>query len=266
MKYDDYLAEISSLYKDGESTLTISEIMKKRYKDINWYPMKISRMLQKAENNGLVEIRDSSEAQKLAIEKGRTEHPTEGKERTEEEKAAISNGISSFLDSLSSEELEKRSEAIRKGHEEKWNSLSEKEKRSVMSKMNQAKVGVSRSGTSKVETAIYKELVRRGISCVPKYQIEKTGMEIDILINVGRKSYALEVDGPTHFRDIYGEKNLEKVIEKDSKKDIILKESGFYVIRARDMTSSVSKRRIEKAVDEILAITEKNKKFSCFKF
>ena len=70
--------KIISMYEDGHSTHEIA-------KNLKTYPNKIRRTLIK---NG-IRVRNSSEAQKVALEKGTSEHPTKGKTRTEEEKLKI---------------------------------------------------------------------------------------------------------------------------------------------------------------------------------
>ena len=62
-------------YGENFSTYSIA-------KELETYPKKIERILKK---NG-IKLRSKSEAQALAIKSGRAKHPTEGKERSEEQK------------------------------------------------------------------------------------------------------------------------------------------------------------------------------------
>lgn len=76
---DKYVIE---KYSEGFSCAEIAE-------EFNTYSKKIERILKK--NN--VKIRNKAEAMKLAIKRGRADHPTEGKKRTDEAKLAISKGV-----------------------------------------------------------------------------------------------------------------------------------------------------------------------------
>ena len=82
-------------YNENQSTYSIA-------KDLNTYAKKIERILKK--NN--IPIRSKSESQKIAIETGRSKHPTKGKTRTEEEKFKISEGVYSNWQARSEEERE----------------------------------------------------------------------------------------------------------------------------------------------------------------
>ena len=72
--------QIIEMYNDNN--LSTYEIAKQ----LDTYPNKIRRTLKK---HGF-ELKDRSAAQKAALESGRSKHPTEGKERTIEEKVKIS--------------------------------------------------------------------------------------------------------------------------------------------------------------------------------
>ena len=82
MKLDE--TYVIKKYQEGLSCQQIAE-------QLNTYSKKVERVLKK---NG-VAIRDKSSAMKLAIENGRSEHPTKGKKRNQESKLAISKVPSS---------------------------------------------------------------------------------------------------------------------------------------------------------------------------
>ena len=77
---NDFDKKVIKLYnEDNHSTYEIAKRMKT-------YPNKIRRTLIK---HGY-ELKNKSEAQKVALEKGRSSHPTMGKTRSREEKIKIS--------------------------------------------------------------------------------------------------------------------------------------------------------------------------------
>lgn len=80
-KSDLPIDEIVSSYRGGDSTHQLA----KKY---NTYPKMIIRILNKFG----VEVRNKSDAQKNALANGAT-HPTEGRERTQEEIINIRQGM-----------------------------------------------------------------------------------------------------------------------------------------------------------------------------
>jgi len=92
----DFEQKVVDLYqKQEKSTYQIAE-------ELNTYPNKIRRVLIK---HG-VEIKDRSSAQKLALKKGRSKHPTDGITRDEETKIKISSQMVKHWDQLDDEEVE----------------------------------------------------------------------------------------------------------------------------------------------------------------
>ena len=96
--------KIISMYTD--KLMSTYEIASK----LETYPNKITRTLKK---HGIA-LRDKSQAQKLALDQGRCEHPTAGKERSLEDRVKISSGLVSYWDSISKDERERRSLERRK--------------------------------------------------------------------------------------------------------------------------------------------------------
>jgi very-short-patch-repair endonuclease len=65
-----------------------------------------------------------------------------------------------------------------------------------------------------------------------EFLIENEQMHIDILLPDVK--IAIEVDGPTHFKPLYGEERLQRVQEKDNRKNGMLVQNGYKVIRLRN--------------------------------
>lgn len=232
-------AEVIKRYKDGESPYQIAEFY-------STYANKIRRILKKNQ----VEIRSKSEAQKSALKQGRSAHPTEGKERTEAEKIAISSSMISYWDNISDEEREKRS-AIAK---EQWNKLSDKEKHEMTQRGMRAIKKASTEG-SKLERFVREFLQENNynVESHVKNLIPKDKLEIDLYIR--KLKLIIEIDGPSHFLPIWGDDRFSKQVASDLRKSGTLLSKGFVVIRVKAI-NNVSISRTKKLNDRILEIVQ----------
>ena len=104
-KYKEFIIDQYTNHK--KSTYEIAQ-------ELKTYPNKIRRAL----NTLGVDLRDKSKAQTIAIQSGRHEHPTKGKKRTEAEKIAISNGMTTYWDEMEDKERNRRSKLSKKQWEE----------------------------------------------------------------------------------------------------------------------------------------------------
>ncbi len=212
-------------YRDKHSTYSIA-------KELNTYPKKIERILKK--NNE--PIRDRSESQKLAIESGRAKHPTKGKQRTEEERVNISEGVHKNWQNKSDTELERISEDAKK----RWKDIPADKKREMLEKAGRALHKTCKEG-SKAEKYIYRKIRESGREAV----MHKTGLtsgnfEIDLFLP-GLKTI-IEIDGPQHFLPLFGQKRLEETIKLDSRKNGLLLSDGYCVIRIKYMLKTFSQK------------------------
>ena len=89
--------------EDNKSTYEIAE-------SLGTYPNKIRRTLNK---HG-IPLKNKSQAQKNALETGRSPHPTEGKKRSLNEKVRISDGLMKYWEEMSKEDKKKRVEQAKK--------------------------------------------------------------------------------------------------------------------------------------------------------
>ena len=196
-KYKEYIIE--QYTKENKSTYEIAQ-------DIGTYPNKIRRTL----NTLGVDLRDRSSAQTVAIQSGRHEHPTRGKKRTEAEKVAISNGMSSFWENMEDSERERRANLSK----EQWASMSEEERANLRKLAAEAVRKASKEG-SKIEKFIYEGLTKAGYHAIfhKKGLVSNRNMEIDIFLPALK--VAIEIDGPAHFLPIWGEVSLQKHIRAD---------------------------------------------------
>ena len=211
--------------------------------EIGTYPNKIRRTL----NTLGVPLRDRSSAQTVAIKQGRHEHPTRGKKRTESEKIAISNGMSSFWGNMEEEERDRRSQLSKK----QWEEMSDEDKANLRKLAAEAVRKASKEG-SKIEKFIYKGLTEAGYQTIfhKKGLVSNQNMEIDIFLPTLK--IAIEVDGPAHFLPIWGEASLQH-IRADAQKAGLLISSGYAIVRVKNLTKNVSNKHMRDALDKVMA-------------
>ena len=114
-----------------------------------------SNKIRRDANKFGINIRNRSQAAKVALNEGRSEHPTKGKGHDESTRLKISESQGKVWDSLDNSERQKRSEIGKQS----WNKKTEAEKREVIEKGGQAIREASRIG-SKLERYILEELTK----------------------------------------------------------------------------------------------------------
>lgn len=212
------------------------------------YKNKIRRVLL-AQN---IPLRSHSEAQKLALESGRADHPTEGRERTEDEKVRISDSMSAFWESMSEDEFNRRSETAK----EQWANMTEEQREALMKASNEA-IRISSVEGSKLEKSLEKGLTDAGF--VIEYHkeglIPNKKLQIDLFVpEIGT---AIEIDGPSHFLPIWGEEALQKTIKTDLEKSGLLINAGFVIVRVEHMHKNVSAKLMRDVNTKVIATLEK---------
>ena len=233
---------ISKMYlKESKSTYEIAQ-------EFNTYPNKIRRTLKTLG----VSLRDKSKAQTVAIKNGRHEHPTRGKKRSESEKIAISNGMSKFWNDMEEEERARRCEISRK----QWASMSDEQRELLRKSATEAVLKASKEG-SKIEKYIYKGLTAEGYEVIfhKKNLVSDRKLEVDLFLPT--LNLAIEIDGPAHFLPIWGEEKLQKHINADARKAGLLLQSGFVLIRLKNITKNVSKANMAKSLDAVVEEVKK---------
>ena len=238
-KYKEYI--IDQYTKENKSTYEIAQ-------EIGTYPNKIRRTL----NTLGVDLRDRSSAQTVAIQSGRHEHPTRGKKRTEAEKVAISNGMSSFWENMEDSERERRAKLSK----EQWASMSEEEKANLRKLAAEAVRKASKEG-SKIEKFIYEGLTNTGYQVIfhKRGLIPNENMEVDLFVP-GIKT-AIEIDGPAHFLPIWGEANLQKHIRADAQKAGMLLNRGYVILRVKNLIKNISQKRMRDILGQVIDELEK---------
>ena len=228
------------LYQEEEwSTYQIAE-------KLGTYPNKIRRILKK---NG-IHLRTRSNAQKNALSSGRSSHPTAGTTMSEETKMKISDSQGYVWDSLTDEQKEYRSQIGRRS----WDQKTDEEKASLI---EEAQNAVRRLG-SKMEHFLLKSLTQEKIRVEfhKDHWLQNQNLQVDLYLPEYRT--AIEVDGPSHFKPVWGEENLEKNIKSDQQKTGLVLADGLVMIRIRQ-DQSLTQRYMRNTLASLLELLGKIK-------
>lgn len=190
----------------------------------NTYPNKI---LRDAKNFG-IPIRSKSDAQKLALETGKHEHPTKGKVRSEEVKNKIGKAVMTAWENLDETTLEKRKKKAQKN----WDKLSSDQKIYMQKKATDAVRQASKVG-SKLEHYLLNKLLEDGniVHFHKEHSLVNTKLQIDLFLP--NLNIAIEVDGPSHFSPVWGDDVLKRNISYDRKKEGLILGKGWHLIRIK---------------------------------
>lgn len=223
-KIDD-LNWLEGEYWDGERS--IGDIAK----ELNTYPNKVRRALMKGDRG----FRDKSAAQSLGLKTGRHKHPTKGTVRPDAVKRQISASVAESWDNITDEERDRRAEISR----QQWAEKSPEEVRQIREKAIAAVRQTAKHG-SKMEKFIQERLTGAGyvIECHKKGLIANANLEIDIYLP--EHTTVIEIDGPSHFKPIWGEEAYLKTVKSDNEKNGLVLQHGFIVIRVKQVKKNLS--------------------------
>lgn len=197
-----------------------------------------------------IPMRDKSKAQKQYLSEN--DHPMLGKEHSDETKQKISKSLEGFWDGLSDQEKEAYKEKMGAAWKNKWASLSKKEKANII-EMLSAKSKETK-GSSKFEKFLAQAFKDAGFIVEEKTANYTPGQQFEVDIALPQVGIMIEVDGPTHFKPIYGEEALKLQQGRDNRKNDILLGARLQVLRIRDDNgplSAVRVRKILKMVQDI---------------
>lgn len=250
--YKDFFKKTDSEQKDIMNQLHYIEL--KSVADIaelfGTYPNKLRRLAKKIE----FDFRDRSEAQKNALQTGKTEHPTLGKKRPDSVKKEIGNKIQGYWKNLTPAELAERVEISR----DNWEKMSDEEKENIHNLAAKARLVTAKTG-SKLEKDIQQKLIEAGykVSFHMEHALANEKLQLDLFIPELR--VAIEIDGPTHFLPIYGEEHLKKVQQTDFQKDALILNAGCCIIRLRQQ-KNISRTFVDKSATKLIKVLEQIKK------
>lgn len=239
-----YGKRIKELYDEGCSSYQIAE-------ELNTYSTKILRALDYLN----IKKRTYKQAQKIALESGRAEHPTKGKKLSKEHKRKIGIERSKAWDRMTDAEKDRISQISK----DNWEKMPQEKKDELSNLAMEAVRRASKEG-SKTEKHIKRKLEELGIKVeFHKNVIASSKLEIDLFLP--ELKTAIEIDGPGHFLPIWGEKKLKKQQNSDIIKQGILLNAGYAVLRIRQIDKSISLTRmnslLEVVIEEVKKIQEK---------
>lgn len=210
------------------------------------YPNKIRRL---AQSLGL-KVPNHSEAQEALLRTGKVKHPTEGKERTEEEKEKISKSVYENYENMTDEEKEKISER----HKELWKKVPEAQKRRMLENSMKAVRKTANDG-SKTEKFLRTALEQKGyyLEFHKKNLVANEKLEIDLFFPTLHT--ILEINGPSHYLDIRGIDALRKQQASDAQKYGLLLSLGYCVVIVRHLKDASDEyhRRLLDVVETTLS-------------
>ena len=191
---------------------------------LNTYPNKLRRDAKKFD----ISLRDKSQAQKNALRKDVHKHPTKGKKRTTETKNKIGKGVMEAWGKLSPQELLHRQETSRA----QWAALSNEKKQEIIKLANAAVRKSSKEG-SKLEKFLLQRLLSDGyrVDFHKEQILSNSKLQLDLFIP--GINIAIEVDGPSHFENIWGDQALARNTRYDQKKQGLLIGKGIKLIRIK---------------------------------
>lgn len=182
-----------------------------------------------------VKLRTKSEAQKLALESGRIEHPTKGKEHSQSTKSKIGKASHDAWQNMSEENKEKIANTSR----ELWKNRTDEEKADIASKAAVAIRKASQEGSA-LEKFLLNKIRGKGyeVNWHMSQVLQNENLEVDLMLPSLR--IAIEVDGPFHSKAVYSEEQLSKTIRADRTKNGLLLDAGYCVIRVNSSKKNTS--------------------------
>lgn len=213
-------------------------------KSLNTYANKIRRDAIKFN----IPIRDKSEAQKNAIQRGVHKHPTKGTKRSEKTKAKIGKSVLNNWESMSDKEVQERKDKSK----QRWHNMTDDEKQLIIQAANKAVRDSSKTG-SKLEKFILKKLIGSGynVDFHKEQLLSNTKLQVDIFLP--KLNIAVEIDGPSHFLPVWGQDALNRNVKYDNKKTGLLLGKGCVLIRIKQLRD-YSPTRANLVFDKLLDI------------
>lgn len=199
-----------------------------------------------------IDIRSKSEAQANAISTGSHKHPTKGTKRPDHTKQKIGLSIYENWQNLSDKDLASRKEKAR----DNWNKKSDDEKQDMVNRANKAVRESSKIG-SKLERYLLSKLMADGfkVEFHKEHILSNTKLQIDLFLPT--INLAIEVDGPSHFENIWGDQSLSRNKNYDNKKEGLLIGKGISMLRIKQ-SYDFSETRAGVLYDRIKPLLLKN--------
>lgn len=197
-----------------------------------------------------VTVRNKSQAQKICVANGI--HPTKGTKRSEVTKRKIGRGRADKWNNTSVEERARLSELSKKN----WNAKSDQEKQEFHKAAHLA-IRRAASEGSKLEKFLFKYLKDSGYSVQyhKEHAIVNGKLQIDLFIP--DLNIAIEVDGPSHFEPVWGDKSFRQTKKADHEKTGLILGQGWILIRIQANKNQVSDVYKYSVGDKLVAAIKK---------
>lgn len=217
-------------------------------KELGCYENKLYRAMRK---HGIAR-REKGEAQRIALKSGRFTHPTEGKERTQDEKQRIGETIHNYWEDLSDEKKKKRVEKCR----ELWYKVPEEQREAWNQKSFEALRQAAEHG-SKFEKYLLTALMSKKYVVQPhkKFLFEDSETSVDIFFPV--ELICVEINGPSHYYPFWGKEQFEKTVERDLFKIEQLMACGYKMIVIQNPKGYHSKTVLRMFTEKFLPFLDK---------
>lgn len=208
-----------TIISEYNSGLSATKIAKNHNIDVR----KVLKILR--ENN--VALRDKSQTQKAVLSAG-GKHPTKGQKRDDETRLKISLKQGQNWESLSEDEKEKR----RQNSKEQMEKMSHVAKREMQEKAIVAIRKTSKEG-SRLEKFLTNELRGLGyhVELHKEHFMANEKLKLDLYLP--KENIVIEVDGPSHFENVWGDKQLRRQKRADVEKNGFLISRGINIIRIK---------------------------------
>lgn len=207
-------------------------------KELKTYPNAIRRALEK----GGVRLRDRSQAQSTAIATGRHPHPTKGKTHSPATRRLIGERVAEAYEAVSEEEKEAR----RKDAKKRWRSMKKSQKQKLMQAAWKAVRKAVDEG-SKLERFLLAGLSEACMS--PIFHSGQADIELPGKI-------LIFVNGPSHYRPVWGEEALARTKSNDERKWADLITAGYSLIVVKNLVEHASEIKYRTCLTQLLDVLE----------
>lgn len=189
------------------------------------FPEQCRRLLKKHK----IPIRDKSTASKTFYENGGI-NPRKGHKCTPEEKEKTALAAKEYWNTAEGKKAKRR---VSKASKKMWESVTDSKKQEIISNLHRACREASQEG-SKSQKQIAKILREKYNYKVMSSVREIAGIgNLEVDIALPQHAIAIEVDGLTHYEDVFSDNRYERAQKHDAKKNNILTSYGWSVIRVR---------------------------------
>ena len=241
--------QLLHMYEKGYSSYEMAN-------ELNTYSTRVLRALsflgEKFHGDSKYYKRSYSEAQKLALERGRSQHPTRGKKLNATHKENIGKSRSQAYHALSEQEKQRLSQLSK----DNWKALGKAKQEEIRSLALEGVRYASKHG-SKTERHIQNGLSKAGYSVEFHKNGLVPGSNLEVDLFVSELKTAIEIDGPGHFLPIWGEEKLQKQQSSDTIKQGVLLSNGYVILRIRQIDKNISLTRMNYLLELILEELEK---------